>query len=163
MVTCLLAAASFCRPPLSYAAESQPPAPAVSRAHPYFASAQKALAAGDSVTAVEKLHQAVQADPKFAPAYLLLGLTEFRAGDTATAIEHYQRALELQPRSFSGHYNLALAYLRDHRLEDGRAQLEQAVKLNPNQADAAYDLGVVLLELKQPGAALPHLIQRQKS
>ena len=160
-VTCLLAVL-FLPAALSYAAESHPPAPTVSRAQPYFASAQKALAAGDSVTALEKLHQAVQADPKFAPAYLLLGLTEFRLGHTTTAIEHYQRALALQPRSFSGHYNLALAYLRDHRLEDGRAQLEQAVKLNPHQADAAYDLGVVLLELKQPGAALPHLIQARR-
>ena len=35
-------------------------------ARSYFASAQKALAAGDSATAVEKLRQAVQADPKFA-------------------------------------------------------------------------------------------------
>ena len=122
----------FCRPP------SATPRNRNRRRPP---SAQKALAAGDSVTALEKLHQAVQADPKFAPAYLLLGLTEFRLGHTTTAIEHYQRALELQPRSFSGHYNLALAYLRDHRLEDGRAQLEQAVKLSPNQADAAYDLG----------------------
>ena len=160
LVTCLLAAAFFSQAAgISYAAETRPSVPTASPAHAYFASAQKALAAGDSATAVEKLRQAVQVDPKFAPAYLLLGLTEFRLGDMEKAIEHYQRALELQPRSFSGHYNLALAYLRDHRLEDGRAQLEQAVKLNPNQADAAYDLGIVLLELKQPAAALPHLIR----
>ncbi len=158
--TCLLAA--FLLAGTSYAAESQPPAPTVSRARSYFASAQKALAAGDSVTAVEKLRQAIQADPKFAPAYLLLGLTEFRQGDMAKAIEHYQRALELQPRSFSGRYNLALAYLRENRLEDGRTQLEQAVKLDPNQADAAYDLGIVLLELKQPVAALPHLVRARR-
>ncbi len=160
LVTCLLAAAIFSQAAgISYAAETQPSLSTASPAHTYFASAQKALAAGDSATAVEKLRQAVQVDPKFAQAYLLLGLTEFRLGDMAKAIEHYQRALELQPRSFSGHYNLALAYLRDHRLEDGRAQLAQAVKLNPNQADAAYDLGIVLLELKQPAAALPHLIR----
>ena len=55
-VTCLLAAL-FLPAALSCAAELQPPAPAVSRAQPYFASAQKALAAGDSTTALEKLHQ----------------------------------------------------------------------------------------------------------
>ncbi|MGC2185080.1 MAG: tetratricopeptide repeat protein [Terriglobales bacterium] len=161
MVTCLLAA-SLSPAHISYAAESQPPAPAASAANSYFVSAQKALTAGDLPTAAEKLRQAVQADPKFAPAYLLLGLTEFRLGDMARAIENYKRALELQPRSFSGHYNLALAYLRGHRLEEGRSQLEQAVKLDPGQADAAYDLGIVLLELRQPVAALPHLIRARR-
>ena len=67
LATWLIAAAFFSQAAgISYAAESQSPAPPVSRARSYFASAQKALAAGDSVTAVEKLRQAVQADPKFA-------------------------------------------------------------------------------------------------
>jgi tetratricopeptide (TPR) repeat protein len=125
-------------------------------------SAQKALAAGDSVTAVEKLQQAVQANPKFAEAYLLLGLIEFQRGQTEQSIEHYKQALKLEPHSYSGHYNLALAYLRERRLEDGRAQLEQAVKLGPNQADAAYDLGIVLLEQGRPSAALTHLIRARR-
>jgi tetratricopeptide (TPR) repeat protein len=125
-------------------------------------SAQKALAAGDSVTAVEKLQQAVQADAKFAEAYLLLGLTEFQRGETEKSIQHYKQGLKLEPHSYSGHYNLALAYLRERRLEDGRAQLEQAVKLDPNQADAAYDLGIVLLEQGQPSAALTHLTRARR-
>jgi tetratricopeptide (TPR) repeat protein len=136
---------------------SPSPAPGRALARSYFISAQKALAAGDSATAVEKLNRAVLADSKYAEAFLLLGLTEFQRGETAKSITHYKQALKLQPRSYSGHYNLALAYLREHRLQDGREQLEQAVSLDPKQADAAYDLGVVLLELGQPSSALPHL------
>jgi tetratricopeptide (TPR) repeat protein len=143
-------------------AHAQPPAPARSLARSYLAGAQKALAAGDSATALEQLNQAVKADSTYADAYLLLGLTEFQHGATAKAIEHYKRALELQPGSYSAHYNLALAYLRERKLQDGRAQLEQAVRLDPKQADAAYDLGVVLLELGQPAAALPHLVRARK-
>ncbi len=131
-------------------------------ARSYFTSAQKALAAGDSTTAIEKLNQAIQADSNYAEAYLLLGLTEFQRGQTAKSIEHYKRALQLQPGSYSGHYNLALAYLRDHKLEEGRAQLEQAVKLDPNQPDAAYDLGVVLLEQGHPAQALSYLTRVRK-
>ena len=126
-------------------------------ARSYFVSAQKALAAGDSATAIKKLNRAVLADSNYAEAYLLLGLTEFQLGETAKSIAHYKQALKLQPRSYSGHYNLALAYLREHKLQDGREQLEQAVSLDPKQADGAYDLGVVLLELGQPSSALPHL------
>ncbi|MGA8152991.1 MAG: tetratricopeptide repeat protein [Terriglobales bacterium] len=143
-------------------AGAQQPAGSPERARTYFANAQEALAAGDSATAIDKLNQAIQADSKFADAYLLLGLTEFRHGDTQKSIEHYQKALQLKPQSYSGHYNLALAYLREHKLQDGRLHLEQAVKLDPTQADAAYDLGVVLLELGQPSRALSPLTQARK-
>jgi tetratricopeptide (TPR) repeat protein len=144
---------------VAFCPASQQPSPAPGRAlaRSYFISAQEALAAGDSETAIEKLNRAVLADSKYAEAYLLLGLTEFQRGETAKSITHYQQALKLQPGSYSGHYNLALAYLREHRLQDGREQLEQAVSLDPKQADAAYDLGVVLLELGQPSSALPYL------
>ena len=138
-------------------ADAQQPASSRSVARSYFASAQKALAAGDSATALEKLNRAVQADPNFAQAYLLLGLTEFQGGQTAKSIRHYKRALKLQPRSYTGHYNLALAYLRERNFQDARAELEQAVSLDARQADAAYDLGIVLLELGDPSAALTHL------
>src|SRR6202040_3180284 len=99
-------------------------------ARAYFVSAQKALAAGDSATAIQKLNRAVLADSKYAAAYLLLGLTEFQQGETAKSIAHYKQALKLRPDSYSGHYNLALAYLREHKLQDGRSQLEQAVSLD---------------------------------
>ncbi len=138
-------------------ADAQQPASSRSVARSYFASAQKALAAGDSATALEKLNRAVQADPNFAQAYLLLGLTEFQGGQTAKSIRHYKRALKLQPRSYTGHYNLALAYLRERNFQDARAELEQAVSLDARQADAAYDLGIVLLELGDPSAALTQL------
>src|SRR5712692_7124732 len=143
-------------------ANAQQLAPGRSLARSYFAGAQKALAAGDSATAVAKLNQAVQADSKYAEAYLLLGLTEFQGGETLKAIEHYKQALELQPKSYHGHYNLALAYLREDKLQEGRSQLEQAVKLDPNQADAAYDLGIVLLEQGHPAQALGHLTRARK-
>jgi tetratricopeptide (TPR) repeat protein len=164
LVTLLLGAGFVFLPATAtgYATKSQTSTPTSSPARPYFLSAQKALAAGDSATAVEKLQQAIQADAKFADTYLLLGFIEFQRGDTAGAIEHYKQALELQPRSYSGHYNLALAYLLERKLEEGRAQLEQAIKLNPTQADAAYDLGMVLLELGHPAEALPHLVLARK-
>lgn len=143
--------------PISTLAET--PAGGQSAAKNYFDSARKALAAGDRAGAIAKLKQAIEADPKFADAHLLLGLAEFQNGNTASAVKSYKQAIAVQPRSYAGHYNLALAYLREHQLDEGRVQLEEAVKLNPRQADAAYDLGVVLLELGKPSDALPHLIR----
>src|SRR5439155_22758194 len=142
---------------VAYPVSAQPPAPNRSMARSYFSSARRALAAGDSATALEKIRLAVELDPHFAEAYFLLGLLEFQGGETAESIQHYKHALNLQPRSYSGHYNLALAYLKEHRLPEARAQLEHAVNLDARQADAAYDLGIVLLELGEPSAALTHL------
>jgi tetratricopeptide (TPR) repeat protein len=138
-----------------------PPQSAPSRAlaRSYLADAQKALAAGDTATAREKLSLAIHKDSRYTEAYLLLGLIDFKTGETASAIQHYNEALALRPNSYSGHYNLALAYLKQRRIEDGRAELERAVKLDPNQPDSRYDLGVVLLELGNPSAALPHLVR----
>jgi len=132
-------------------------ASSLSAAHSYVASAQEALNAGDSATALERLNRAIELDPNCADAYLVLGLTEFQRGETAKSIQDYKRSLQLQPRSYSAHYNLALAYVRQHELQEARLHLEQAVNLDARQADAAYDLGIVLLELGEPSAALAPL------
>jgi protein O-GlcNAc transferase len=142
---------------IARAAGAQAPSPGCDIALPYLASAQAALTAADSATALEKLNRAIELDPKCADAYLVLGLTEFQRGETAQSIQDYKRSLELQPRSYSAHYNLALAYVRQHELQEARLHLEQAVKLDAHQADAAYDLGIVLLELGEPSAALAPL------
>ena len=124
------------------------------KARSHLSSAQAALDAKDSVTALQELNQAVQVAPRCADAYLLLGLTEFGTGATADSIKHYQEALQLQPGSYSGHYDLALAYLKEQKLQEARTQLEEAVKLDPSKADAMYDLGIVLEELGHPAEAL---------
>jgi tetratricopeptide (TPR) repeat protein len=138
-------------------ANAQQRMPSCAVAGSYLASAQKALAAGDSATALARLNRAIEVDSKCADAYLLLGLTEFQRGETAKSIQHYKQALKLVPRSYSGHYDLALAYLQEKNLREARNELEQAVALDPKQANAAYDLGIVLLEMEQPASALPHL------
>ena len=135
-------------------ATAQDKGPGCAKARSHLSSAQAAIDAKDSVTAVRELNQAVQMAPRCADAYLLLGLTEFHNGANADSIQHYQRALLLQPRSYSGHYDLALAYLKEQKLQEARAQLEEAVKLDPSQADAMYNLGIVLQELGHPAEAL---------
>jgi tetratricopeptide (TPR) repeat protein len=122
-----------------------------------FAKARQAYEARDFGQAKSLLKQVLQADPKLAVAYLLLGRAEVKSGEISEAIQHYQQALKLQPKSFQGHYYLALAYLRQKNLELGRRELQEAVALNPKHSDAVYNLGVVLLDLGQPQDALANL------
>ncbi|MGC2473901.1 MAG: tetratricopeptide repeat protein [Candidatus Sulfotelmatobacter sp.] len=133
---------------------AQDKGPGCAKAHSFLTSAQTALDAKDSGTALQELNQAIQVAPSCADAYLLLGLTEFHNGATADAIQHYQEALLLQPRSYSAHYDLALAYLKEQKLPEARAQLEDAVKLDSSQPDAIYNLGIVLQETGHPTDAL---------
>ncbi|HTT21350.1 MAG TPA: tetratricopeptide repeat protein [Candidatus Sulfotelmatobacter sp.] len=132
------------------------------KARSHLNSAQAAIDAQDSVTALRELNQAVHIAPRCADAYLMLGLIEFRNGATADAIQNYQRAILLRPRSYSIHYDLALAYLKEQKLQEARTQLEEAVKLDPSQADAMYNLGMVLEELGQASESLVKL-QRAKA
>ena len=128
--------------------------PGCAKARSHLSSAQAALDAKDSLTAVQELKEAIQVAPRCADAYLLLGLTEFHTGATDDSIQHYRKALLLRPSSYSGHYDLALAYLKQNKLQKARAELEDAVKLDPSQADAMYNLGIVLQDLGHPAEAL---------
>lgn len=119
--------------------------------------AQKALDAQDFGQAKAYLNLALQADPKSAEAYVLMGTMEFQSGETEQAIQHYRRALQLRPDLFTAHYNLALAYLREQNLQEGIRELRRAAALNPRHRDAAYNLGAALLDSGKPAEALEQL------
>jgi tetratricopeptide (TPR) repeat protein len=133
-----------------------------SEAHAHLDAARLALQSHDLHQTREQLELALQADPKLAEAYIVLGTVEFQSGDNASAIRHLQHAVELQPASFSAHYNLALVYLRAQKLNEGTRELERASALDPRNADAAYNLGVVLLEQGHPQEAIRHLRRAQE-
>jgi tetratricopeptide (TPR) repeat protein len=65
-----------------------------------------------SLEAEKYLEKAVQLDPKFAEAYLQLGIVLAAHGDFALAIENYKKALAVDSRSSDTHYRLGLAYKR---------------------------------------------------
>jgi tetratricopeptide (TPR) repeat protein len=58
------------------------------------------------------LEQAIKADPKFAPAYLQLGILLYERGDSAKAVEQYQRSIAADPNLSEAHFRLGQAYRR---------------------------------------------------
>lgn len=56
------------------------------------------------------LEKAVQADAKFAPAYLQLGILFYERGDSAKAIEQYHHSITAEPNLSEAHFRLAQAY-----------------------------------------------------
>jgi len=100
----------------------------------------------------QEAETALQYDPGFMEAHLLLGFLWTRKADLAsdrehsdpsrrTAEYHYKKALELDPASVSGQLNLAENYIYFDRWSEAVDHLQIAVKLAPNEPMAWNNLG----------------------
>jgi tetratricopeptide (TPR) repeat protein len=65
----------------------------------------------------------VELDPKFAPAYLKLGIISAREDHFAEAIRSYKRAIEIDPSLGEAHYRLSEAYRVTGELDKAKAEM----------------------------------------
>jgi TolB-like protein/tetratricopeptide (TPR) repeat protein/DNA-binding winged helix-turn-helix (wHTH) protein len=95
---------------------------------------------------IRYFEQAINTDPKFAPAYLglanaydALGLVLVGAPPTETrpkVISAARKALELDPQLADAHVLLAEAYRKQWRWTEAEAEYRRALELSPNSAAA---------------------------
>jgi Flp pilus assembly protein TadD len=69
------------------------------------------------------LEHAVQLNPKFAAAYLELGVLHSEERDYAKAIAHYQQAIQVDPRLEEAHFRLGQAYRQAGEAEKSKKEL----------------------------------------
>jgi tetratricopeptide (TPR) repeat protein len=84
------------------------------------------------------LTNAIHLDPKYAPAYLQLGLLHSEQNDYASAISDYQHAIQSDPQSEQAHYRLAQAYRHVGDVAKAEAELrayDQIAKESAQQAE----------------------------
>jgi TolB-like protein/DNA-binding winged helix-turn-helix (wHTH) protein/Tfp pilus assembly protein PilF len=96
---------------------------------------------------IRYFEQAINADPKFAPAYIglagaydTLGMVFFGSPATETlpeVISAAQKALELDPQLADAHVHLADAYRKQWKWTEAEAEYKRALELSPSNA-AAY-------------------------
>lgn len=70
------------------------------------------------------LKNAVRLDPKFAEAYLQLGVVHAYQKNSAAAISDFQHAIENRPDLQEAHYRLAQAYRAAGNLEQAKAEIK---------------------------------------
>jgi Flp pilus assembly protein TadD len=108
--------------------------------------AQAALAAGRLDEAEPALHAIVQANPREAFAWALLGLVHVRRAQPEIALAHVDRALGLD-RDHPDYLNLRGVALGElGRIDDAVAAFRRALKRRPAHAECHYNLGKALLK-----------------
>ena len=94
---------------------------------------------GQTAVALDEIKQAVAADPSYAPAYNLRGLTYMRLGETDLARESFRRALSLTPRDPDIAHNLAWLLCQQRQYAESNTLFTQVVA-HPSYAGRAKSL-----------------------
>jgi len=74
---------------------------------------------------VANLNQALRLDPKFAEAYLELGIIALDRGQTEQSIRTLEKAVSLDPRLAAARYRLGLAYQRSGNAARAKEELDR--------------------------------------
>ena len=111
----------------------------------YINRASGYRARGDYVRALADLDEALQLDPKSAPALLERASIYHVKGEFDRAIVDYDAALKLNKDSAAAHGGRARAYSGKGDLEKALADLDEAVRLDPESASTRVDRGAIYL------------------
>jgi protein O-GlcNAc transferase len=100
---------------------------------------------GGQLGPAENLYrQVLQADPRHADAWHLLGLLAAQAGRRDLAAEYIGQALHYHPDFAEAHYNLGIVYFEQGHPDKAEASYRQALLLKPQYAEAHSNLGNAL-------------------
>jgi tetratricopeptide (TPR) repeat protein len=129
--------------PLIAQAQTALPNPAITER---FRQATEAMRAGNLDQAGDAFVSIVKDAPRFAEAYLNLGLVREDQGRYQDAITNFQTALQLKPRLRGANLFLGVAEYRSNQLDAAIAAMRKETGAYPKDANAWMWLGVVELE-----------------
>jgi tetratricopeptide (TPR) repeat protein len=115
------------------------------------------LQQGKTEQTIREVKRVLAADPRSAPAHMLLGLAYVALGSTdriADAKAELQQALDLDPELLWARFYLARLYFDQGLSEKAQDQLERGLKESPGLPHFLSLLGEVRRELGDPAASL---------
>jgi len=106
------------------------------------------------------LRNAIRLDPKFAAAYLQLGILHFEQRDGPQAISDYQQAIQANPQMEEAHYRLLQAYRQVGDSAKAEAELQIYDRIAKESAQKAererHEIRQFVYTLRdQPPAQVP--------
>ena len=105
-----------------------------------YDAAKKALEDKDADGSVKHYRKALQIYPKYAAAYLGLGLLHLELGKLDDAQSELQSANELSPNNPGGYLALGALFNKQKKYDDAAKALGRGLELNPEVADGQYEL-----------------------
>lgn len=111
-------------------------------AQAYFMRGMIARDKGDTTGAIKEMQLAVQMDPDYYNAYILLGDMS-AAQNNPLAVDFYANALKIQPTSIEALYHLGMYYQNTQQTQLAVNTYLSILQLNPMHFDAHYNLGYV--------------------
>jgi len=106
--------------------------------------------------AVSHFQKVIDAYPKYAPAYMLLGTAYAESGKDNDAVAPLQKAIELDPKLGDSYTVLGKIYNTQKKFPEAEQSLNKAVELTPTSYDAQYELGRALFLQQKATVAQPH-------
>jgi Flp pilus assembly protein TadD len=99
---------------------------------------------GDVARAEQLYLQVLQADPKHADAWQLLGAAYVMQRRVPEAVQALRRALQLDPQHAAAHDNLGIALVQQGNFSEAVASFQEAVRLRPDHPETHVNLGTAL-------------------
>jgi len=112
------------------------------RAKAYFIKGFVFKETKDTASAVSSFQTAVEQEPNYYDAYLLLG-NLYAPRHRPLAVEYYNKALTLQPHSTEAYYARGLYFQNTGELDKAVADYNQILTINPDHPEAYYNLGFI--------------------
>ena len=99
---------------------------------------------GNADAAARELRRALQLDPRYANAHMMLGVILRRQGDHAGALAQFRKAAELAPDDPEAQFNLGKELKAEGDKTGAIAAFRRAIELKPDYEQAHYNLGLTL-------------------
>lgn len=121
-----------------------PPAPAP--AAPKTSNVEAPPPDTDTVAAIELLKQAIDINPYYHAAYLVLGVLYATVYDYDKAEQNYLKSIELKPKYQEGYIELAKTYDASKRYDIAKKYYNEALRIGPPSSSIHESLGNIYLK-----------------
>jgi tetratricopeptide (TPR) repeat protein len=102
---------------------------------------------GDTIRAIDYLHQALKLKPDSPKTYFNLGMAYARQNDAKNALECHRSALRINPDDADAHLCIGIILMSTGKVDEAAEHFHEAVRLNPESLEARRNLGNILLGL----------------
>ena len=119
--------------------------------------ARNAMRLGDRAAAVSAFKRVVEVDPKFTRAWLELVIVYMASGQSDPALDALRKAVESDPKQLVTRKTYAFVLTGLRRPDAAIDAWRETVKIAPDDTEANSALGMLLMQQKRYGEALPYL------